>query len=761
MNYRDFSSARHWQQSYLCIAITHECVDRKLLKVICERTAILKKRFGMSIVLVAASPDDLGVVTIRELLATGAVSYIAFSGSDDYVYHDMLAAAKRMSGNSIVFAHGADLTHGFPAILKFIVECSNTSLQQALSRCGRLLYAAIDVAKDVALHDYAEEWPVFLRVISEEINAFFSDEESTESVSGAMLRPLLAGKGVASVPSGRPRNMFITKTGLDRLGGFARLQSLPIEVAGKTLAEYSTFWVIDNNMQDGIVETPDAHNKNSKLRVIKGCERLDQADRYLMFDINPAPVWPGTFDPDTDVEKTVKLPRQILYARILENAGLAKDEETAVEAVFIMSNYNKSRYIHATLYSVICQTYPKVRVEVVDDISTDDSIARVKSFRQLLKLPDSLVKVQLNPSNRGTYWIRNSIIAKYKNSENIYLVNDSDDYSAAQRAYLQLRVIRSASAMQGCFGDIVRVDQSYSLLPLNNQVERYGTASLGCKAKLHAEIGFFQNIRKNADTEFIERVKGFVSKSAIKWFRYPVLFQPFDGGNLTADIYEIGKKKKALVQSLGNRSAHTDAFKKHHARLEKKDVAGHFSFPLSSLPKEYASIGNDFFINGYRGFDACLLIVPPATGKNLIEGLAKKGFHVMFRTENYQWKILSGNLLEYVSDLGLFEALSQYIKYKDFYGYILPTTLLAIDEDNLKKPSEILRAQIQNLVYRSKSESDKYIYSVDIENSMSLTALDSESLKKGFKNLQDRMEKPIFFHSEALSNIQNSINIII
>lgn len=303
------------------------------------------------------------------------------------------------------------------------------------------------------------------------------------------------------------------------------------------------------------------------------------------------------------------------------------------------------------------------------------------------------------------------------------------------------------------------MDQTYSVLPLNNQVERYGTASLGCRARLHSEVGYFQNIRKNADTEFIERVKGFVGKAAIQWFRYPVLFQPFDGGNLTADIYAIGKTKRALVQSLGNRSAHHEAFKKHHARLDKAGLPSHFNFPLASMPKEYAHIGSDYLIRGYRGFDGCLLMVPRATDKKMIESLVKKGFHVMTQTASRSWRITSTGSGEYLSDLEFADTLHLYSQRKGFYGYIVSLTLLNVSPEYLKSPNDLLIAVIGNHVNRSKAESDRYVYMARNGEDSSIRALAAAEIRKSFELLEKGKDVGLLFHSETLAEILRNVPI--
>ncbi len=268
---------------------------------------------------------------------------------------------------------------------------------------------------------------------------------------------------------------------------------------------------------------------------------MGNADYQVVFDIWPAPF---EFESIANLEASrwVNVPRQILIGQRCPIARSNLRDFQNVEAVFIASNYNKARYLQSSLYSLMMQSHSRVRVEMVDDLSNDDSVVCVQTFKQLMGLADDLIHLRSNYVNRGTYWIRNDVIAQNRQSSSVFFINDSDDYSSALRATLQLAVVQSMPMRQGNFFNIVRVDSRYASLPLNGEVERYGTASLCFTPELIRKVGYFQCIKKNADTEFIERVKHFEGTEALPWLRYPVLFQPFDGGNLHGGHLHLRKQ---------------------------------------------------------------------------------------------------------------------------------------------------------------------------------------------------------------------------
>jgi hypothetical protein len=204
----------------------------------------------------------------------------------------------------------------------------------------------------------------------------------------------------------------------------------------------------------------------------------------------------------------------------------------------------------------------------------------------LLLSGEQLFRIQVNPTNRGTYWIRNEALFTIADPTALFLVNDSDDVSSLQRVWLHLQLLRADSQASGCFMDIVRVDERYLPMRLEAEIERYGTASLAFKASLIDEVGYFENVKRNADTEFIERCRVLKGSKALPWHRYPCLFQVFDGRNLTADIYEVQGDASRITADHSVRAQHTLLFRKQHRGLQSATAKRLYTFPESGVRAE-------------------------------------------------------------------------------------------------------------------------------------------------------------------------------
>lgn len=87
----------------------------------------------------------------------------------------------------------------------------------------------------------------------------------------------------------------------------------------------------------------------------------------------------------------------------------------------IIPNYNKALFIAETLNSLMSQSFTNWEAIIIDDCSTDDSIAIIKQEIQ----DDKRFNLILNKSNRGGSYSRNQGIKKAKGEYIVFL--DSDD----------------------------------------------------------------------------------------------------------------------------------------------------------------------------------------------------------------------------------------------------------------------------------------------------------------------------------------------
>lgn len=90
----------------------------------------------------------------------------------------------------------------------------------------------------------------------------------------------------------------------------------------------------------------------------------------------------------------------------------------------IIPNYNHAKYLDERIQSVIQQTYPVFEIIILDDFSTDESLAIINKYNQ-----DPRIKIVLNEENSGSTFKQWDKGIKLANSEFIWIA-ESDDFSS-------------------------------------------------------------------------------------------------------------------------------------------------------------------------------------------------------------------------------------------------------------------------------------------------------------------------------------------
>ena len=99
----------------------------------------------------------------------------------------------------------------------------------------------------------------------------------------------------------------------------------------------------------------------------------------------------------------------------------------------IMPSYNCAEYIEESIRCVLAQTYPHWELIVIDDGSTDDSVARVTA----LKAADDRIALYHNERNEGPAFTRNRALRMAKGRWIAFL--DSDDLWTPEKLEKQLK----------------------------------------------------------------------------------------------------------------------------------------------------------------------------------------------------------------------------------------------------------------------------------------------------------------------------------
>ena len=607
---------------------------------------VVRARFDFEVSVFFADPDFVfGEPAVLDCLTEGVIDRLGITGSPSSVYFDSHEFFKRIDCDEI-FIIQADLLHAkeWISLLQFRVSLNDAVYECQQSFCERILAAKQE----------------HLRSKDSKYVASYAD----------YLVSLRSGQDMSVAMGECIDSHFVSAQGLVRFGGVERFSVLPIVVGDTPLHEIPKFWSFRSDFGvSSIKQVDQTFESRGQCKVVHELPSsiLLSDGSHFVFDVNP-------ISTPSVSSSAHQVPRTIVSGRKISGVSF-KHVDTTV--VFAMSNFNKAPYLTAALYSIAMQTHPKVVVKLIDDGSDDDSLEVVQKFDEEIIADPSFITASKNRKGLGTYWIRNKILSESIAVNDCYVVNDSDDYSALHRVAIQLSLLSQSGncSPKICFGDIVRVDAGFRILPLDNKVERYGTASLGCFSAQHRTLGFYETLKKNADTEFIERVKHFFGKESVKWFRYPILFQPFDGGNLTSDIYRLNSKTGEISQALSNRGVHVELFRARHKKAAVDTLALEYDFPRSTIPAEYGKKIPDFIVPGYSSRDVVVFVTGDSNFEQ-VRRVAKYGDHFLvpassgFSLYNY-----SGSKV-FSTDISSFFPLESYLAEGGSCGYLFALPML-------------------------------------------------------------------------------------
>ncbi|WP_285960627.1 glycosyltransferase [Pseudomonas tohonis] len=123
----------------------------------------------------------------------------------------------------------------------------------------------------------------------------------------------------------------------------------------------------------------------------------------------------------------------------------------------IISSYNHGQYIEACINSVLAQTYPGIELLVVDDGSSDDSVARIRRMQEEHGF-DFVAR-----ENRGLARTLNELVARSKGS--LIAPFGSDDVMLPERLALQVAYMQDKPEVGICAGNIRTIDEQGRAIP--------------------------------------------------------------------------------------------------------------------------------------------------------------------------------------------------------------------------------------------------------------------------------------------------------
>ena len=550
-----------------------------------------------------ASVDLVLTITSDAVVEDTLKSLSLFSKSTGMKVHLVASSAKFIFDSENIMSWLEDET-----IDRIQISDSNFHFCSDVAEFIKKLNAEKAVILPIELATYAMPLLYKLSLHAFETPAFISDWFQVVSVKEVQNSGDTQSKHSSELVRQKKVSGFITDQAINRLGGVEAFRKHHLAYNGILFSEIDEWWLLGNT-----------HFENTKGFNYFPSEVKSNGKTSLVFDIQPItqeqhPAF--RYLPSS----STNLRRRVITGRRLPNVAAS---ETSQSALFVMTCFNKEQFVQESIFGVLMQTYPNVKLYFCDDASTDNSIAAAKDILLFVN-PTFSYDFYEGKGGEGTYQLRNKIIHQSLNKDSVYFINDADDISCARRAELQLSQLAPSEKLY-TFGDITRIDSRGRSLTLEGVSERYGTASFAAKTEIHQQYGFYENLQKGADTEFIERIQYFAPANSGGWWRYPVLFQSYASDNLTSDIYAITEQGN-LIQNISARTKYLELFRERHKKMLKSSLCKVFTYNNISFPVEYHQDISEFFTSNSN-----VEVLPDVTPELTITGeeLADLGWETL------------------------------------------------------------------------------------------------------------------------------------
>jgi glycosyltransferase involved in cell wall biosynthesis len=311
----------------------------------------------------------------------------------------------------------------------------------------------------------------------------------------------------------------------------------------------------------------------------------------------------------------------------------AEAVEGGPKVTVLVPVFNGEEFLGTALAGLAAQTYRNIEVLVVDDASTDSTRAIVKKFAAA-DPRFTLVEVK---DNGGSYRARN--IGLEKATGEFVTVHDADDWSHPQKIERQVAALVANRKLLGTISHGIRVqhERIHFFAVAGRLFMRKNISSLMFRREPIVEaVGYWDEVRFGADSEFHERIEAKFGSSAVKVIDAgPLSFTRVHAASLTGGGY-------ASTQTgiTGIRRFYADGYKAWHAdiraglknaRLGRASEGRPFAAPLLQHDR-----------NGrYQKFDVVYLADLSGSRLNEVdvvlpelEGIARVGLvHVSRKTE--------------------------------------------------------------------------------------------------------------------------------
>lgn len=169
----------------------------------------------------------------------------------------------------------------------------------------------------------------------------------------------------------------------------------------------------------------------------------------------------------------------------------------------LMPTFKTDDRIHTAIRSLLKQTWRNLEILIIDDGSS----AEIRPVLEELSTLDDRIRVFFLEENEGAYIARNFGLEQATGE--FITVHDDDDWSHPQKIEFQVKDLLENPARVANATQHVRTTEELLFVRLNNnpRLAKFNFSSIMFRKALVEEIGGWNNVNRNGDAEFKERIE--------------------------------------------------------------------------------------------------------------------------------------------------------------------------------------------------------------------------------------------------------------
>jgi glycosyltransferase involved in cell wall biosynthesis len=201
----------------------------------------------------------------------------------------------------------------------------------------------------------------------------------------------------------------------------------------------------------------------------------------------------------------------------------------------VMSVYAPDASFVTAVRSVLAQTWTNLELLVVDDCSPAQFTATIDAVGDW----DPRIRVLRMPRNGGTYPIRNHAMAQARGE--LVTFHDSDDWAHPERLARQVAALAGRPDAIASLSSWVRMSPELVLNRVGYAATRVNASSMMFRREaVMARLGGFDPVRKDADSEFRERLESTYGEEAIVILPDVLAVAQLTSDSLSRDDFSFG-----------------------------------------------------------------------------------------------------------------------------------------------------------------------------------------------------------------------------